>query len=592
MTRMVGTAAGDTAFQAQRSGLQPFSALTKEGHPMTGSVLASNWDALGYARIFDRAAVQSPPAGIGAATATSPRNDKASAEGLAGRFKERGYHTYIDSENVWIRDPGKVKDGGLPAPYTAPTWLDAASYRDPANYEEVRLNAASDYGTYSATENGARELQSRINVFRDAPTTAHGAYNLAVATILHRAAGFEDFLRDWIAKAFFGSFPKGRIGIIRMPYIYERRQGAVRGAYVTAQYGLAALNDEISLGAMGKWSTLAPSETLRVGLDLATSAMYPAISFFHTFRPGLALIFVPGEQIDQVFPDFPTDWLALFGSRTDFSQGMNRASAKSGAGSSHPIAVHRRFLQEPQVTTHEVCAWVDWIVGRCGEHVRWSTDPTSHLSPDGIVDFVTAFEHALTVDRLLRKAVTANVATQSALRKGATFEVVDILEELTRLWRDPHEDFFKPMFNPASGPARFRQAFADAPQPWRDLLIDGADAVYAGLRSTVEQSIIVPDKKTLTGVMVRNRQLNAENPESFDDFTANVVRALRNTHHGYLTRRDTTGARPSRYLGLVTGALPDSFTYIGVLAGLAYLADPRGLVGRLAYPLEHYESLV
>ena len=55
-----------------------------------------------------------PLAGIGAATATSPTNDKASAEGLAERFKERGYQVYKDSDNVWIRDPGKVKNGGLP----------------------------------------------------------------------------------------------------------------------------------------------------------------------------------------------------------------------------------------------------------------------------------------------------------------------------------------------------------------------------------------------------------------------------------------------------------------------------------------------
>jgi hypothetical protein len=555
---------------------------------MTG-ILPSNWDALGYARIFDRTAIPSSPGGIGAAAATSPRNDKASAEALAERFKARGYDTYIDSDNVWIRDPGKVKDGGLPAPFTPPTWLDATTYSDPVNYEAVRLNAASSYGAYDPSNEDAVALLDRVAAFQAEPTQARGAYKLAVATALHRAQGFEAFLRDVVAEAFFKAFPDGRIGLIRMPYAYESRQGAVRGAYVAAQYGLDAVKDDVDLGVMGKWTMIAPSEALRIGLDLATAAMYPAVSYFHAFRPGLAFIFVPGDTIQQEFTAFPSDWLALYGSRADFSHGTNRGSGISGAGSSDAIGVHRRYLQEPKVSVAQICAWVEWIAECCGDHVRWGTDLTSHLE-GGIVDFVTAYEHALTVDRLLRKAVTANVASQSALRKGATFEIGDILEELARLWRNnPQAEVFKPLFNPSIGPALLDQALAGAPQPWRGLLLDGAKAVYEDLRATIEQSIVVPVKKTSNGVMVLNRQLNTEALESLDVFTANVLRALRNTHHGYLTRRDGQ-ARPSRYLGLVTGALPDTFTYIGVLAGLAYLANPVGLVGRAAYPLETYEK--
>jgi hypothetical protein len=131
-------------------------------------------------------------------------------------------------------------------------------------------------------------------------------------------------------------------------------------------------------------------------------------------------------------------------------------------------------------------------------------------------------------------------------------------------------------------------ALSTAPEPIRTMLLDGANSVYDALRTTIVNSVFVAAKRTLAGgVLVRDKSLTSEREETPDEFTANVVRALRNTHHGYMTAGDRQN-RPSRYLALVTGALPDTMTYIGVLTGLALLADPTVMIGRPSYPRAAY----
>jgi hypothetical protein len=48
-------------------------------------------------------------------------------------------------------------------------------------------------------------------------------------------------------------------------------------------------------------------------------------------------------------------------------------------------------------------------------------------------------------------------------------------------------------------------------------------------------------------------------------------------------------SRPSRYLALVTGALPDTMTYIGVLSGLALLGNSTEMIGRTSYSKAAYD---
>jgi hypothetical protein len=121
------------------------------------------------------------------------------------------------------------------------------------------------------------------------------------------------------------------------------------------------------------------------------------------------------------------------------------------------------------------------------------------------------------------------------------------------------------------------------------MLPDVATAIYDNLRTTIIGSVFVPAKKSTSGIVVRSRDLSTDNLETLDDFTANVVRALRNTHHGYLTRNDNSARRPSRYLALVNGNLPEAFARLGCLLALAAAVDPETMFGWRFMPVDAFD---
>ncbi len=294
---------------------------------------------------------------------------------------------------------------------------------------------------------------------------------------------------------------------------------------------------------------------LRTILDLGVLALYPMVPYFSATRMGFVVVFVPGELVEQKQPDFPASWLDLYRSRWDFTKGRTRTASMNvtATGLTQPYSVHRRFLQVGGYAADDVVNWLCWLVAQTNELLLSSTDPTS-FQRNGVVDFVTCFEHGISIDRLLRKSASAQASVELAVRKYATFEVADIVDELCQYWTGSQPtERFKGLFNPSQGLPKLSAALSAAPSSTRDILLDGAASVYGSLRAAVLDSVFVPAKRTSTGdVLVRDKTLTTERNENADEFTANVVRALRNTHHGYMTLQDTRN-RPSRYLALVTG---------------------------------------
>lgn len=78
---------------------------------------------------------------------------------------------------------------------------------------------------------------------------------------------------------------------------------------------------------------------------------------------------------------------------------------------------------------------------------------------------------------------------------------------------------------------------------------------------------------------MKNRRLTSEEFQNDDEFCGNVMRSLRNTHHGYLTRSDINSKRPSRYLSIINGSTSDDFPTLTMLWVLALLASPERFIG-------------
>ncbi|HVC61872.1 MAG TPA: hypothetical protein VND19_16100 [Acetobacteraceae bacterium] len=490
-----------------------------------------------------------------------------------------------------MRDPGRVKGRPMLDAVRMEAVIDAATSTSASAYTAADTAAASAYAQFQiAPVPSVSELRQSYESFRTDPSSAKGAYELAYAV---RNCGNKElaaFLRNDVAPAFFHAFPAGRIVFLSTSYEFERRQGAVRGGYTLAQYGTWVPGQVPELSALADWQMLSPFIQLRTILDLGVLALYPMVPYFSATRMGFVVVFVPGELVEQKQPDFPASWLDVYRSRWDFTKGRTSTASLNvrAAGLSQPYSVHRRFLQVGGYAADDVVNWVLWLVAQSNELLLSSTDPTS-FQRNGIVDFVTCFEHGLSIDRLLRKSASAQASVELAVIKYATFEVADIVDELCQYWTGSQQtERFKALFNPSQGLPRLSAALSTAPSTTRGILLDGVTSVYASLRATVLDSVFVTAKRTSTGgILVRDKTLTTERNENGDEFTANVVRALRNTHHGYMTLQDTQN-RPSRYLALVTGNLPDTIAYIGVLSGLALLGDSHEMVGKPKYPIAAY----
>jgi len=230
---------------------------------------------------------------------------------------------------------------------------------------------------------------------------------------------------------------------------------------------------------------------------------------------------------------------------------------------------------------------ISWTVDAASSLWFELTDPCNFIT-DGSIDFVWAFEHLLTTDRALRLAMSALAASSSFQRISHSFETADLFAEVAHVWNpttDP-ADFMKGLFNPTSGQRRIDSSLSGAPSPIRDVV--AAASTYDDLRKTVLDSIwFGPDRKA-DHVLVRNRSLTGVNKEKPEDFVANVMRTLRNAHHGYFTKSDP-GKRPSRYLAPITGNTPDSLSSLPLIWWLALLASPRQFVGWSPLPMRTFD---
>jgi hypothetical protein len=255
------------------------------------------------------------------------------------------------------------------------------------------------------------------------------------------------------------------------------------------------------------------------------------------------------------------------------------------------IAHRRHRGPDPPPAAHRLDFLV-WYVERIDRLLYEVTDLanfTKGNTSDGDIDPELAFEHLLTLARLVRRTLALTTLGSASARKGATFEIADIYGTLSKVFGKTGDEveFFKLLFNPRHGPRIVGDRLAAVPSPVGDDLRGRMAGLYDELGRVVLDSVWLPSKRASGGVAVRSvKDPLREEVEPEDEFVANVMRAYRNAHHGYFTRADPR-MRPSRYLYLVDGNVPDSIAAIPPLWLIAYLADPA-FVGWDPLPLNRF----
>ena len=380
---------------------------------------------------------------------------------------------------------------------------------------------------------------------------------------------------------FFETFPGGRAIVIETNPEIETRLSLVRGAAFLKLFGKEHVSkaDFTGFASLAEWQESSSTRSARRLLSLISVLFYPQLHFFAVQRPIHDFVFILPEAVEIPAQAFPANWASLFINEADYgAQAIRDAPQSWKEFLSDRSRAEHRHLNRHRLPPISLLPAIDWFLARYDElHYRLS-DPTEFVSC-GEIDFATSYEFWTTIERIVRKGITSIIANQVSVRKSSAMEVVDLLQPLTKELKRPCADrLFDEFFNPFRGKRLLKNAFNAVPEPLGSFLQKKTEEIYDELEETIRASVYVKTKITERGVEVYDFRSSSSKVESWPIFTANVLRALRNTHHGYLSKYDLSG-RMQSHLSLVTGDTPDSIAILGTLFALALIADPETILG-------------
>jgi len=528
-------------------------------------ITEATWADLGYQRL-----------------GPGPRLNVDKTKMLAQFIKEREAHeVQTAGDERWLRDKARVLSSTVPWFVRRAATISKATVDAPNSYDFLERAVRGPYAKKHGRVTPSWTDLVSMTVAHESEPRWRWLHRLALVSSLSGPDDVAKLLREHVLPAFFHQYPAGRVAFYESNYDFERRYGLLRGMYALSQYELADIKDLRAFKTLQQWQTLDTVKQSGTLFSLLGTALYPHVHFVDAGLIGLRMLFNvdPAEKHEP--PPFPSSWMSFAQSRWAFGeQQRNLIDVLIGKDeAAHDDAAHRRFRMKGCFSTADIEMYVDWFVEKYSRLAFHLSDPCEFIV-NGCIDAVTTFEFAITVDRVLRKAVSCVASEENPVRKAASQETADLLETL-RAFKDPSATgtFFKKLHHRDDGLALVQKCLASVPTAVGAALQDSAQTVYRDLHDTIRNSVWVKSKLTERGVMVKNKDLTAEREEPTADFVTNVVRALRNAHHGYLSTSDTSN-RPSRYLALVTGNTPDSMAYLGTLWALALVASPEEMLGR------------
>lgn len=406
-------------------------------------------------------------------------------------------------------------------------------------------------------------------------------------------------LREHVLPWFFNKHPDGRVVVIEHSPDFETVVAAMRCFYSAAQvpYGELTANAQVTgdlFPTLKHWHDSSPTLLVRPLLEYWNCLFRPSVFGFRAELFGLTLFFLFGTPLTYSPLVFPSDWLAVprscacFGGEpmdeVNFYEVMQHPTGPKSLRATNQPPPHTL-----QLTPDKQVAFLRWYVDVINVYLFELTDLanfTEENEPDKAIDPIAAYEHYLTFNRLLRRTLGAMSSDNAASAKGTVFEVADLFDTLSARFADSASSaMFKRLFNTAEAPSLLCGQLKRVPDPEGPYLCEFIRNLYAGLESAVLKSVWLKSKVQGKSVLVRNKQMTGESPEVVSEFVGNLMRAYRNGHHGYFSSKDEP--RPSRYLFLVDGTIPDALASLPSIWFLAYLIDP-GIVGWRRLELKAY----
>jgi len=428
--------------------------------------------------------------------------------------------------------------------------------------------------TRQSLQKGVERAAGEVEAFR----RFHGlTQTLAFSNPLQ----LRSLLQDQVLPAFFRLDPDGVVQVLALGDKVEHSFAFLRATYTLSHYPVVEIDRSRGFAALSEWDRALPIDYVEACLSILQTTTYPYIPMFHGGPFGLTFVFLLSKPELVHLPVFPRSWMQWTRSGSEF--GLE--SLDGVAAITHPESelgrrgAHRRYLSTApmlQAAFHELLLWV---ASRLDILLQELPDP-ANFEHRGNIDFVFALEHNLSLVRLFRRAIHILGSEEPPSGKFMLFEIADLLQELTTAFKGKAagEAFFKQLFNPTGGREVCRRCLKNLPKAVQPFFFEMIERVYSELEIAVAESIWIKGKVKGGRVSVRSTDLSREVEEGLGEFIGNLFRVFRNTHHGYFSRLDPR-KRPSRYLAMTTGNIPDSVSCLALVWCLCVLADTSTMPG-------------
>jgi hypothetical protein len=514
-----------------------------------------------------------------------------SAAKVAERLTSLG--GYEATPDDWVRRRARRKGAQFSGSIEVVTVLDRDTPLDDEALAFLEKHARSEW---TALESGWKQVRADPEDLVDAVGEAEtveerwrGLYRLAQALfyIGPEVSRLRPMFRQQVAPCFFRLYPQGKIVVLRCDTAVDGAAALLRLLYATSQAPSQELlaDDFRGIQTLQQWHMASLSRLMPALLGLFNHLFYPHVGGACACLHGLVFLFLMDPPEQHIPAPFPRNWLGFPSRSASFGREAVDAVEVIQAfnGPAYQRESHQRFCHAHGFSAEERVKLLRWFIDRVNRLLYELTDVanfTQDHDPQAVLDPVFAFEHQLTVDRLLRKTLLAMSLDEAPAGNLMAFEIADLYDTLSDRFGNHKKktDFFKKLFHTQEGPALLAPRFVDMPAPFDAYFASLTAQVYRKIEETVLASVWRPAKVTPNGVLVRDKNLLTQSPMPVPQFVAEVMRAYRNAHHGYFSADPVSQNRPLRFLFLVNGNLPVEMSALPALWWLAYLADP-GFVG-------------
>jgi hypothetical protein len=297
---------------------------------------------------------------------------------------------------------------------------------------------------------------------------------------------------------------------------------------------------------------------------------------------GLKIVFIPAQPFEHTRQFFPADWMDFLRSDTELAlESSPRPEPVNELFEKPQRSIYGKYVFTSPPSADSIKELMTWAIRAANALVTKLNDVTNFTVADSpeIIDPVYGQEYSHSVMHVLRDAASIIAEDSRYRNKATTFRMADILSALSEhgsLKKRPDE-FFRNLFGEACN-EQIRRILDGTGITALQAFADTTDNIYKNLKKVVMDSVIIPSKRHGDKVSVKTSSLDSERLLDEDEFRGQVLRALRNTQHGYFSRGDSS-MRPSRFLSLIDGNTPDDFPTLGLAWTVALLAAPAGFIG-------------